>query len=367
MQVQINHLLQSGVLKIGSTIYDGSDGCTKQYRCAVVLLFLSWLSVKYKITIDRALGAPGHGKDHVDGLNAANKAYLIARMRDIMTPDVDCDAIYADRKMEPQLYQDGQHKSLAVEMQRLLDQPDRKDGVKTVGNKRRKREADEVRISERHNHVRTSEDVKHQSVFAAISPPLAVRNKEYTGIRAHYNLLTSWELGTNKAAVRLIPCACDGCVQQSREKWMSDGRKDEEQPRFKQNKECKYWKIFEGLNDWKITSVQTTNKSDPDEIDDLKEDTLETVSSREAGLIEVGGYGAVDVNDDPEYDYYLVRWDGLPYADQETGEMMCDGTYQSRRSAILVVSSGGNFGSSGKGYILCIPCSGRRHQNATNI
>jgi hypothetical protein len=32
------------------------------------------------VTIDRAVGAPGHGKDIVDGLNAVGKRYLITKM-----------------------------------------------------------------------------------------------------------------------------------------------------------------------------------------------------------------------------------------------------------------------------------------------
>eukprot|EP00957_Ditylum_brightwellii_P167844 12777172-Ditylum_brightwellii.AAC.1 len=51
-------------------------GCVKQYKCATAFKFLSMLSLRYNIVIDRAVVAPGHDKDVVYGLNAVNKRYL---------------------------------------------------------------------------------------------------------------------------------------------------------------------------------------------------------------------------------------------------------------------------------------------------
>ena len=65
-----------GVLKTGGTLYCNCDGAAKQYRCANALYYLSWLATKYNISIERAICAPGHGKDVVDGLNAVDKHYL---------------------------------------------------------------------------------------------------------------------------------------------------------------------------------------------------------------------------------------------------------------------------------------------------
>lgn len=60
-------------------MWDDTDGCAKQYRCGTALLFLSLLACTCNITIDRAIGAPGHGKDIVDGLNATDKAFLFPK------------------------------------------------------------------------------------------------------------------------------------------------------------------------------------------------------------------------------------------------------------------------------------------------
>ena len=58
------------VLTEGDTIFNNTDGCSKQYQCSTALHFLSVFCSNKKVCIDRAIGAPGHGKDLVDGLNA---------------------------------------------------------------------------------------------------------------------------------------------------------------------------------------------------------------------------------------------------------------------------------------------------------
>ena len=73
-------LKNQAALKEHEYMFDNTDGCAKQYRCATALHLLSMLAVKHNITIDRAVGAPGHGKDLIDGLNAVDKMYLKALM-----------------------------------------------------------------------------------------------------------------------------------------------------------------------------------------------------------------------------------------------------------------------------------------------
>jgi len=56
----IKILKKKNVLK--DRLYETTDGCGAQYRSATALWFLSALSVKHNIVIDRSFGAPGHGK-----------------------------------------------------------------------------------------------------------------------------------------------------------------------------------------------------------------------------------------------------------------------------------------------------------------
>jgi adenine specific DNA methylase Mod len=53
-------LKKKNVLK--DRLYETTDGCGTQYRSATALWFLSSLSAKHNIVIDRSYGAPGHGK-----------------------------------------------------------------------------------------------------------------------------------------------------------------------------------------------------------------------------------------------------------------------------------------------------------------
>eukprot|EP00957_Ditylum_brightwellii_P111231 8481742-Ditylum_brightwellii.AAC.1 len=62
------------MIKQESTIlWEETDGCAKQHRFATAMYLLSLVSVRLNIVIDRAVGAPGHGKDIADGLNATDK------------------------------------------------------------------------------------------------------------------------------------------------------------------------------------------------------------------------------------------------------------------------------------------------------
>jgi hypothetical protein len=72
----VNLLLERGVLKRGSWVLDHTDGCAKQYRCGTALYLLALLAVSYGIVVDRAVGAPGHGKCEVDGANAVDNVSL---------------------------------------------------------------------------------------------------------------------------------------------------------------------------------------------------------------------------------------------------------------------------------------------------
>ena len=77
-QVLFDHLKEIGELMAGLTVWDDTDGCGKQYRCGTAMYLLSVLASTYGIVIDRAIGAPGHGKDIVDGLNATHHAVRTA-------------------------------------------------------------------------------------------------------------------------------------------------------------------------------------------------------------------------------------------------------------------------------------------------
>ena len=63
-----------------SKIWENTDGCAEQYRCASALYLMSVISQTYSIIIDRGISAPGNGKEVVDGLNAVDKRYIYQLM-----------------------------------------------------------------------------------------------------------------------------------------------------------------------------------------------------------------------------------------------------------------------------------------------
>eukprot|EP00957_Ditylum_brightwellii_P005436 415909-Ditylum_brightwellii.AAC.1 len=77
----VNLLLESNRIERNtSAAMEKTYGCSKQYRSASSLYLISTISMKYVIVIDCAVGAPGYGKDLVDGLNAVDRRCLRTAM-----------------------------------------------------------------------------------------------------------------------------------------------------------------------------------------------------------------------------------------------------------------------------------------------
>ena len=74
-------------LKCRYIIWESTDGCCKQYRCGAN--YLSIISTNFNFIVDRMIGAPGHGKDGVNGINNIVKRYLMEKICMIGTLEVD--------------------------------------------------------------------------------------------------------------------------------------------------------------------------------------------------------------------------------------------------------------------------------------
>jgi hypothetical protein len=73
--------------------------------------------------------ALGHGKDDVDGLNATTKQFLQQKMS---TTNLNNDR-GEEKRMDPWAMEGGTCKCLSIEAKRLLEEPERKDGVVSAG------------------------------------------------------------------------------------------------------------------------------------------------------------------------------------------------------------------------------------------
>jgi hypothetical protein len=320
MEVLINQLSNEGVMMQGGRILDNTDGCAKQYRCATALYLLSAISTKFGLTIDRAIGAPGHGKDLVDGLNACDKFYLKKVMARIVNPatepSIDSKNIINHSVVENEFV------SISVEAARLCAL-DRSSGSKS-DRKHNKRES-EAKMKKRFYHVRKQDEKVHSDIkMQMIGLP---SNGPHSGLLAHYHLHADPYLGLAKLAIRRIPCACESCETKIKLPWVPSVE-PKLQPRFAQNMECKRWKIFESINDWKIVTLVPRTDCDPDDVADAQQDVLEGLTKRVGEEIIQGGYGAVLTEDEETHGYYVVTWTSDPYTSQdENAELVCDAKF----------------------------------------
>jgi hypothetical protein len=186
MIILINHLFEDGVFGKSGTMLDDTDGCAKQYRCATAIHLLSMLSVKYGITIDRQVGAPGHGKDIIDGVNAVNKNYISKCF--CMT-------------------------------KRICSLDERISGVK--GDVKHSKPETNTKITMQRYHVQDPKKVKFTKVKMGLKGLQSKKGVKHNGIVACYNICTDPEVGINQAAVRWIPCACKECFQQLSSPWVN--------------------------------------------------------------------------------------------------------------------------------------------------
>jgi hypothetical protein len=333
MKNVLQNLRERGVLEENvSVIYDNTDGCCSQYRCATSVFLLTILSSMFKVCIDRLVHAPGHGKDEVDGLNATTKRFLCDKMG--MTQKDD-DGTDNSKRMADWAMEGGAEKCLSAEAVRLLQNPDRKDGVTDAG--KHKKRFENRAVTERHYHVLKGSDVKFDNLKMETIKFKSVRKGKHNGLGSQYNMRTDPDLGVGFAAIRRIPCACDVCYNQLNEPWIPT-KTPKEQPRYKQNKDCEMWDVFEGHNDWEIVEIRPGENTPNEDMEEVYATVLESIADVMASEIEENKIGAVSTVDE---EYYLIKWTHLPYrmdGDRflteydppihvKDGELVCEGLY----------------------------------------
>jgi hypothetical protein len=304
METLIKHLMQTGRMKEGSVMFDGTDGCSKQYRCGAALFLLSLLSSLHRIVIDRMIGAPGHGKDIVDGLNATDKRFLAQKMTMIGRPE---ESNEDTNRMAAYSMVEGASNSLARECARLCSNASRSAGVKSEG-KYAKRESNAT-MKMRNYHITELKDV----CFPDLKMKAVMENERGTrnGISSMYNIRSDPDLGLGRVAVRRVPCSCDACMTQLKQPWIP-GVDANNQPRYASSVDCSLSPIFEGLNDWKLAILQPTTANSDEDLEHAQTVVLDRIAEDARKEIRIGSYGAF-ATEDPDADgYYVVEWIGLP-------------------------------------------------------
>jgi hypothetical protein len=301
----LNKLCATGEIKAQgrkTTILDHSDGCSKQYRCGTALYLLSVLSSQFGVTVDRMIGAPGHGKDVVDALNATTKKYIKQKMRMISNPGNDESL---DRKMKGYSLseREAETTSFARECLRLCSVRDRKDGVKSSAKYAKREKA--AKISARHYYLQERHNVRLSNLrMTAVGLP---KQGPHSGLLARYNLRTDPELGVGRAALRRIPCSCLACREQMSKAWQPRVEPIN-QERYQQNVDCSLWNVFLGLNDWLIVDLRPTSNTDMDDVQEACYDVIEGLCKQMGEEIELGQIGAIATDDPETLGYYLVQF-----------------------------------------------------------
>jgi len=329
-------LLERRVTRKKATNWDNTDGCAKQYRCGTALFMLTILAMQLGIVIDRAIGAPGHGKSDIDGLMAVDKVFLRSLFRMILIPE----AREGEKRFNAATMKDGKETSLATQCVKVCSDPSRVNGVKS-NNKHSKREEARV-IKLRKYYESTRNDVQCKDLKAAVVNGFDTGPRN--GLSAMYNIRADPELGAGQIAVRRIPCACIGCLNRFerliKERYTGTCT------------ECKYHSIFLGTNDWKIVTLAAKSNCPDEDLEEAKMIVLESMAENAASEVKIGNVGAFST-EDPAYEgFYLVEWTSLPFKAQEDhylheyeppmfikkGDLLAKAKYTVRVQQILVAN-----------------------------
>ena len=133
-----------------SKIWENTDGCAEQYRCASALYLMSVMSQTYSIIIDRGIIAPGHGKEVFDGINAVGKRYIYQLMSKVQLPG----SVIFDSHIEIHTSTENKDVSLANEFKDRLEGEHRQNGAIDQGKPRKI--SMEIKWTERKYHVQDS-------------------------------------------------------------------------------------------------------------------------------------------------------------------------------------------------------------------
>lgn len=324
------HLVEG--LAVGGTVWKGTDGDAKPYRCGKSIYGQGILSSELQVAIDALVEAPGHGKWWLDGKTGSDKRYCQQCMCSIVTPEAEDSGKQMLSAKWIEIDGDAIAVSPAAECVRMLSDPKRMNGMKSEGM-RAKREG--KALVERNDYeTYTMEDVPPISNFKIEFP-----KGEFNGIRAHYNIRTDPDLGVGYAAIRRVACGCASCKEQLRRPWIL--RVDNSaQQRYSRNEECILWPSYKGANDWKVCQLVPATDDDEKGARDSIRCILNAWEARMSLMVCEGEDGAVGTMDEAAMGYYLVKWLSEPYSLQaETegmsgvigaGSMVVDAVYYNR-------------------------------------
>ena len=172
--------------------------------------------------MDRAVDTPGHGKDVVDGFNAVQKRYLSTCLRMLSTPEKDK---IDSKRMRVEAMTEKGEVSFTEECKRLLDL---RDEIGTKGYKKHEKREAKVHLKHKYYWIHKEEDTHFNGMKAVYK---ILNNTDKVSMKHFYHIRCDPDLGEGFCAMRRIPCACSGCVEQLYKPWLPNLEKTQ-QPRY---------------------------------------------------------------------------------------------------------------------------------------
>lgn len=274
------------------------------------------------------MGAPGHGKCIVDGINGNSKRKLTLAAGRKGKPTDDQNLQRDSKKFSVFSMINDKAMSPADECKRILELDGSSLGVKSIV-KHQKRETNR-KIRKYHYWVRSPEE--KLSALKYDSPEKFTDEKD--GVLNMYHIYCCHQMGIQSVAFRRIPCNCEDCREQLRMPWKI-GVPFKEQPRFQTVLNCKYRNYLSGKNKWYFFKLQQRARNSSNyqehmdiEANSFRKNVRDMIGEEINAAIDEGNFGAVLCNDKAEKNgYYLVEWIGSSWTSQETRVLFCDAVY----------------------------------------
>jgi hypothetical protein len=110
------------------------------------------------------------------------------------------------------------------------------------------------------------------------------KKRSHKGLLAHYNICVESDTRVGMTALWRVPCDCNRCINQLDLKNVG--------ARYASSIMCKYWDIFEGLNDWKITKLVPGSENFKNYIYEANQMVLHRIVMEAAEKIKMGEIGS---------------------------------------------------------------------------
>ena len=146
-----------------------------------------------------------------------------------------------------------------------------------------------------------------------------LNNRDKVKMKHFYHIRLDTDLDKGFCDMRLILCACTGCVEQLSKPWLPNLDKTSQLRYVIEPETCKYSSILHGYNKCYIAKLnfkkETTN---PDEMKIKYELVLNGMTQAEADKIEYNTMNAFKTSNCNTHGYYIFKWTGNAYTQQGT-------------------------------------------------